>query len=72
MSKNSTMLAAFTAYCRQHPEERFWQALRNWTEFSFIFSARVAKEGEDYDFILLGTPLKVYDTFYKEKLEHDG
>jgi hypothetical protein len=26
----------FVAYCRSHPSERFWQALRNWSGHNFI------------------------------------
>jgi len=36
MSKNSDLLDEFTEYCRKHPSERFWQALRNWSGFSFV------------------------------------
>ena len=32
MSKNSRQLASFTEYCREHPEQRFFQALRNWIQ----------------------------------------
>lgn len=28
--KSKLMLDSFTVYCAGHPEERFWQALRNW------------------------------------------
>ena len=37
-SKNNRLLKDFTAYCKQYPEERFWQALRNWSEHSFIMA----------------------------------
>lgn len=36
-SMNQKLLESFTVYCKQHPEERFWQALRNWAEVGFIF-----------------------------------
>lgn len=29
-SKNAKTLAEFTDFCKEHPEMRFWQALRNW------------------------------------------
>lgn len=32
MSKNQKLLESFTAYCKQYPELRFWQALNNWSE----------------------------------------
>lgn len=31
MSKNINLLKEFTEYCTLHPQERFWQALRNWS-----------------------------------------
>src|SRR4051794_5248801 len=30
-NRNETLLNDFVAYCKQHPGERFWQALRNWS-----------------------------------------
>lgn len=29
--KNAKELYSLCDYCLQHPEERFWQALRNWS-----------------------------------------
>ena len=29
-NKNEEMLASFSEYCKRYPEQRFWQALRNW------------------------------------------
>lgn len=37
MNKNQKLLEEFTAYCNAHPEERFWQALRNWSRAANIF-----------------------------------
>jgi len=39
VSRNSKVLASFVAYCEAHPDERFWQALRNWSEYSFILAS---------------------------------
>lgn len=36
-SKNEKTLQSFIDYCKAHPEQRFWQALRNWSPFSFIY-----------------------------------
>lgn len=36
MNKNKKLLDDFTKYCNANPDERFWQALRNWSEYSFI------------------------------------
>ena len=27
----------FLRYCEEHPQQRFWQALRNWTGYQFIY-----------------------------------
>ena len=35
-TRNSEILSSFIAYCKAHPEERFWQALRNWSGYSFV------------------------------------
>ena len=35
MNKNKTQLASFVKYCKEHPEERFWQAIRNWSKSTF-------------------------------------
>jgi hypothetical protein len=37
-SRNSKTLESFVAYCKARPSERFWQALRNWSGFPFIFA----------------------------------
>ena len=29
-------LSDFIRYCKAHPSERFWQALRNWSEYNFV------------------------------------
>jgi hypothetical protein len=56
INKNSTLLSDFVNYCVAHPTERFWQALRNWSGFNFIW---VSNEH---------TP-PVLDTFYFEGKE---
>ena len=32
----NTKIQSFIKYCLEHPEERFWQALRNWSKYDFI------------------------------------
>jgi len=49
-SKNKKTLDSLVKYCQQHPEERFWQALRNWSGYDFIYGSKGGLE----------------DTFYKE------
>lgn len=39
MSKNEVVLEAFFEYCVKHPEQRFWQAMRNFTGAKFILFA---------------------------------
>ena len=56
-SKNQEKLDSFIAYCLGHPEERFWQALRNWSGKKFILI------GEDEKWMEIDT---VRDTFYDE------
>lgn len=67
MKKDETTLLDFIKYCNDHPDERFWQALRNWSGHSFILIAnRVPdKNNDEYDFVLNGIPVQIVDTFYK-------
>lgn len=44
--KNKERLESFTKYCKEHPGERFWQALRNWSDYGFIFFADKAAHEE--------------------------
>jgi hypothetical protein len=37
-TRNSEVLKDFVAYCKKHPSERFWQALRNWSENGYIIA----------------------------------
>lgn len=41
-------IAAFAAYCRDHPSERFWQALRNWSGHNFILAASNREDRSTY------------------------
>jgi len=43
-SKNRFLLRDFTDYCIKHPEERFWQALRNWIGVSALFVGHIELE----------------------------
>jgi len=52
-SKNKKILNDFIKYCKEHPEERFWQALRSWSEYDFIY---IGDENSD----------QIKDTFYWE------
>lgn len=52
------MLKSFTDYCYKNPTERFWQALRNWSEYEFIYGSNKCVAMEEVD--------DLEDTFYKE------
>ena len=39
-NRNNVVLAGFVRYCEEHPQERFWQALRNWAGVYFIIASR--------------------------------
>jgi len=57
-SKNFLVLQSFIEYCGNHPDQRFWQALRNWSEFHFIYGRKLDTKPNWYD--------ELIDTFYFE------
>ncbi len=58
-SKNFDLLSSFMDYCQLHPNQRFWQALRNWSGWAFISaSSEVPEYAGGYN-----------DTFYWTKNE---
>jgi len=64
MNKNKKKLEEFIAYCVAHPEQRFWQALRNWNQLTdpdanYILTAEIDwdKESQSYK--------NFKDTFYR-------
>ncbi len=46
-TRNSTVLASFVAYCKANPELRFWQALRNWVGYNFIWVSDFPTDAPD-------------------------
>ena len=58
-SKNLDKLMDFYLYCLKHPEERFWQALRNWSGYKYILVT-------DEESLLDIDIMQLEDTFYKE------
>jgi hypothetical protein len=34
---NKETLNDFVKYCEENPKQRFWQALRNWSGFKFVW-----------------------------------
>lgn len=57
-TRNSEALKSFTDYCEKHPTQRFWQALRNWSDYPFVYV------GTDKPFDRF--PKWLVDTFYWE------
>ena len=60
-NRNSVVLRSFVRYCEEHPELRFWQALRNWSGYNFVLVTNecpVFKDQIDTD--------TLNDTFYWE------
>lgn len=69
-NKNKEILEAFVKYCEEHPEERFWQALRNWTDVDYIlFGATSNTKGLESTASLDGLKVYVEDTFYKNGIK---
>jgi len=46
-SRNQDKLNSFFEYCLLHPEERFWQALRNWAGVNFVGVSNDRKKWTD-------------------------
>ena len=52
-------LGDFVNYCQEHPDERFWQALRNWSGYDFILGVKGYEAGDEIE-------ISQHDTFYIE------
>lgn len=65
LNKNKKLLKNFTKYCEKNPSERFWQALINWSKYTFIF---VRESGKPFNFNDVDkiNSLGLKDTFYFE------
>lgn len=55
-NRNREVLESFVHYCRTHPQERFWQALRNWSDNTGAILHRPSGADEE----------ESIDTFYWE------
>lgn len=55
-NKNIENLNDFISYCKKHPELRFWQALRNWSGYSYVLVAQEKNSKDEY--------IGLKDTFY--------
>lgn len=47
-SKNQEVLDSLRDFCLEHPELRFWQAVRAWTGQDFVLFADIG-EGNGYE-----------------------
>lgn len=65
-SRNALVLASFEAYCLEHPEYRFWQALRNWSQQNYILVCPNHPEDWNYENNLTSLQRDLKDTFYWE------
>jgi len=52
-NRNWEVLKDFIQYCVEHPEQRFWQALRNWAEVDAVL-------------VLKDNGCTKLDTYYRE------
>jgi hypothetical protein len=41
LSNNEKTLQDFTEFCRHHKELRFWQCLRDWSDYAFIYGSNI-------------------------------
>lgn len=58
MNKNQEMLQSFAKYMMEHPTQRFWQALRNWSDTNFIFMSDATSHEDAKNHL--------QDTFYRD------
>jgi hypothetical protein len=54
-------LESLKQYILAHPTERFWQALRNWSNYDAIF--KQVRAGEGVRVIYEDMPIYIKDTF---------
>ena len=60
-TRNSAVLADFVDYCKSNPTQRFWQALRNWSAYNYIFVSKQYSDSAAVD--------GYEDTFYWEGMD---
>jgi len=59
--KSRKLLSSFIKYCLDNPDQRFWQALRNWSGYNFIYGSNAEKNMAE-----VCSRNFLEDTFYKE------
>jgi hypothetical protein len=72
--RSTRELNDFVIYCTNHPEQRFWQALRNWSGYDKIVAVEVKylPVPEPNPLMESGYSEQHRDTFYFEGKQHDG
>jgi len=64
--KSKQSLETFIEYCIDHPEQRFWQALRNWAKAGAIIFID-ERDWKKRDLSCTQVPSTILrDTFYRE------
>lgn len=64
-NRNNKLLESFTKYCKENPQERFWQALRNWAKDTFNPKLNYILTAERNTQNMVGYE-NLRDTFYDE------
>lgn len=60
-TKKNEKLESLVQYMKDHPEERFWQALRNWSGSQAIY--KQVNAGQGIRVIYEDMPIYIRDTF---------
>lgn len=67
--KDKNLKASFITYLKKNPEERFWQAVRNWTKTSFILTSTHFDPFMFDQKFVKDNDIEIADTFYLEENE---
>lgn len=62
-NKNQKTLNSFIKYAKKNPEQRFWQALRNFSGYDFIYGYKYDGKAKILEAL---EKLGLEDTFYIE------
>ena len=69
---NNKDLASFVDYMQKNPNQRFWQALRNWSGYAFIYGQKAGGYVTSAQHLEVGYPpdkaesVQLIDTYYKD------
>lgn len=62
--KSGDDLKSFVEYCEKHPDERFWQALRNWSPYNAIYGLAKGAPIDVAAELESSADIELKDTFY--------